>query len=663
MYNEQKNIDFIIVWLGGLSPWHRPEQAISWDGFKNIFSDIELFLLDVRSYVSQISMWSFFERVKEILFSPWQLLFMIIKIGIFLLAAAVIRLYMPYISNRLLLVTGSWRWVSLIAACMGGFFSRYFVLFFIWFFVRTLLAIGFATDIYVYVLFYLASIPYFLYITYRFIAYFISFNARQGYGILSKSFQRRFIMMLHAVLYPTVAIYFFRQAFILSSYYKSEIPAILLAINFIIFQIAVIFLISKDQVLNLIPHKPDFWEMIHSFVNRYFYAILVFIIAVVVMSNPYIGFGRLVWHVLKGLLFTYILLRSLFALHSYVRKFSSRFFFSTDENEVAHDRFAYAKTWYGIFIIVSLLIFMALGLIIGMRIWGWSFGIDDIIEWLQTPIFTIASNHITTVSLLRVVAFVLGGFVVSHIINRYVLNRVFELLLVDVGIQNTLTSILEYFIIISAVFLGFNNAGLGSLVGYLLGALILSIGWVIKEPVSDFIAYFILLVQRPIKIGDYIRMDDEIKGVVRKITPRSVVIRKNNSHTIVLPNTKVINKPIYNWNYVRNFIAFDDIHVPISFKEDPMRVKELLLQAVQGNPNILKNPKPIIRLDEFRDYGYVFLVRGFLSSDLTLEQWDIASDVRLAIMKILRENAIEIASPIEIIKILAKNGQKKDLVE
>jgi small-conductance mechanosensitive channel len=221
-------------------------------------------------------------------------------------------------------------------------------------------------------------------------------------------------------------------------------------------------------------------------------------------------------------------------------------------------------------------------------------------------------------------------------------------------VQNTIVSITEYLIVIAATLLGFYKAGLGSLVGILIGALILSIGWVIKEPLSDFIAYFILLVQRPIKVGDYVKMDDDIKGVVRKITPRAVVIRKNNSHMVVVPNATVISRPVYNWNYVRNFIAFDDILVPIAFKEDPTRVKELLFSVVSANPNILKNPKPVIRLEEFRDYGYIFLVRGFLSSDLTLEQWEIASDVRLAIMKILRENNVEIASPVEVIRAVAR---------
>lgn len=78
-------------------------------------------------------------------------------------------------------------------------------------------------------------------------------------------------------------------------------------------------------------------------------------------------------------------------------------------------------------------------------------------------------------------------------------------------------------------FFGFKNVGLGDLVGYLIGAIAIGIGWYVREPIGDFIAYFIILVQRPLKIGDFIKLDNETFGFVRKITPRAVIIRKKTA--------------------------------------------------------------------------------------------------------------------------------------
>ncbi len=60
----------------------------------------------------------------------------------------------------------------------------------------------------------------------------------------------------------------------------------------------------------------------------------------------------------------------------------------------------------------------------------------------------------------------------------------------------------------------------------------------------------------------------------------------------------------------------------------------------------MKNPKPIIRLNEFSESGFLFLVRGFISSAYTLDQWDIASEVRFIVIKELRKAGIEIAVPV-----------------
>jgi small-conductance mechanosensitive channel len=160
------------------------------------------------------------------------------------------------------------------------------------------------------------------------------------------------------------------------------------------------------------------------------------------------------------------------------------------------------------------------------------------------------------------------------------------------------------------------------------------------------VAYFIILVQRPVKIGDYVKLSEGVEGVVRKITPRSVVLRRKNSISIVIPNSKLITQPLENFNYTRNFIAFDDILVAIKFKEDPALVKTLLAQAVAEHPQILRNPSPIIRLNDFDARGYMFMVRGYLNSAYTLDQWDIASDVRILIVQKMRAHNIELAVPI-----------------
>lgn len=168
-------------------------------------------------------------------------------------------------------------------------------------------------------------------------------------------------------------------------------------------------------------------------------------------------------------------------------------------------------------------------------------------------------DPVTFISLLKVVGFIIGGFLASYAVNRFILVRIYDLFLVDSGVQHTVTSIMRYIIFAITILVGFSYVGLGQHIGYLLAALAVSIGWVLKDPINDFISYFIILVQRPIKIGDYVQINKETQGVVRRITPRSVILRRKNSTTLVVPNSYFIGQTIENWNYSRSFIALNDI--------------------------------------------------------------------------------------------------------
>ena len=78
---------------------------------------------------------------------------------------------------------------------------------------------------------------------------------------------------------------------------------------------------------------------------------------------------------------------------------------------------------------------------------------------------------------------------------------------------------------------------LGSLVTYLSYAALVVFGWSFKDLFTDFVAYFFILVQRPVKLGDYIKIDSEVMGVVRRVGPRAVILRRKNSVNIVVPNS------------------------------------------------------------------------------------------------------------------------------
>lgn len=373
-----------------------------------------------------------------------------------------------------------------------------------------------------------------------------------------------------------------------------------------------------------------------------------------IISDPYIGgYGNLVSFILWGSIGTVLLIKILLFIQNYIKNKASILFFKTDE-ETVKERFMYAKTWYGLFVVVLFLFFVFLGLLFSFKIWGKTLTIKDFSFILNYGLFSTGSDittgqHIwlTPFKILVILCFIFAGILLAFMINRFVLNRIFQLLPVDIGIQNTVSSLTRYLIIVAAIFLGFKWGGLGDLL-LGIGIVIGSIGYIVKEPIGDFISYFIILVQRPLKIGDLVKINDTL-GFVRHITPRSVILRTKNSYTVIMPNAMIINQPVINWNYSRGFIAFDDILFTIPYTIDPLKVKQIIAEVLDANTDILKSPKPIIRLDNFGENGYEFMLRGFLSSNKTLDIWDIASEVRFALVEALQKNNIAIAVPMRIV--------------
>jgi small-conductance mechanosensitive channel len=653
LQDNKDQISFIVSELQAVSGiWLRSEHAIKMEALKNIVPDLKRFRDDMLLYFVSFSPAGLFEGMRGIAHGFMFFLWMVLKLLLVVLFLVAFKRGIVFWLYKLcdLFEKRNFKGFSFLGRVALDFVLVHYKSLSLWFMALALLCFGFPSQLHaltygIFVIFYLAAIPFFLYLARKFFDYYLVMNARTGYEYLSHQYQSRFMLIVSTLTYSTIVLQFLRKALIIATYPQPDFAEILLALNFIILQVALIFLITREQVLSLIPTQTELWRKVYYQVNRFYYLLLFLVVVAIVMMNPYVGLGRLVSHVILRLVLSVCLVPLVLWLYELLKKSMSKLFFTTDE-EVLKERFTSAKSWYGLAIIAAIVGMVLVSALIGAFIWGWSITYSSIIGLLGTKIFAGEGGApISIISFLKLFGFIVLGLVVSYALVRFVIQKIFDLLLFEMGVQHAIIGITRYFVIISFCLIGLKHVGLGPLIMWLLG-LALAIGYVVKEPISDFIAYFILLIQRPLKIGDYIQMDAETYGVVRKITSRSIMVRMKNSTTVVIPNSLIFTKTITNWNYSSNYVALDDILLNISYKENPEKVIQVITAAVESHPNILRSPKPVIRLESFGEYSFVFLIRPFVSSHYTLDIWDIASDVRRAIIRELRANAIEMALPI-----------------
>ncbi len=657
--NTLQDLRIIIAELETKGIWQRSKYAISWEGIRNIIPDIRYFLADTyyigATFFAELTWQRVYSTVYLFVSTPQDIIIFLIRCLVLLAFFFLLQAWLPRLERLLLQIKPDYKLLYIVTRLFAGivqFVHDYIVGVYIWSILFMVFTQGIVPSLFLRIIFYLGSIPYLMYLIWHFICHFISFNAEQKYVIFPESFERRFTFVFSMLGYISVILLLFRQAFMIATIHKSEFQTILLAIYSILVIVFLLFSIGKEEIIALLPKRGRFWVWLAEQIDKFYYLMLGLITFIMIVSDPYVGgYKNLANYALWGLFYTILLFWLLSLLHRYLKQGSQVLFFYTD-NETLKERFSYARTWYGLFAIASFFALVLIGIYVGFTIWNFPISIEQIYEWFNFGLLPIGYDretnqliYVTPFKVFAIVAIIVGGFLLSSIINRYVLGRIFTLLPVNLGIQNTVMSITRFLVVMLAILIGFLWANLGTLL-IAIGLVIGSIGYIVREPISDFVSYFIILVQRPIQIGDYVEFTEEYTGVVRRITPRAVILRKKNSYTIVIPNSMFVTQPVSNWNYARNYIACDDIFFTVPYKKtDPEFVKKLLGEVLDENLNVLKSPAPVIRLNLFADHGFVFLVRGFLTEKNILNKWDIASDIRFSVAKKLRENGINFAFP------------------
>lgn len=652
--------NFMLQELDLIGVWHRSNRAVTFQGIKEIFPNLITFVHNVYGMIEDyIVHFNLFDDFYNFFSQPASRLLSYILLGIFLYIIYLCMFIMlPALYSALMLFSKEMQGLFLLSrmfAVMCGFIQKYLTSIYVWFLIFISLHF-YQYSILFLLCFHAGSILFLTYLSRSFLNYLLQFNRSIGYELLGQSFEDRFAWIFSFFSISTITILFFRKMFMLvMMYQQSEFPIILLRLYHVVIFISVVFSIEKEELLNLIPKTNIYFEEFSKMIDRYYYLLSLFCIIMLILSDPYLGgYGHLMWYIILNSTMSILLLATMYLIHNAIKTVSSVMFFKENNDFGKKERFDYAKTWYAIFVVMLFFVFMTLAVLFTAQIWGYPIALTQIERFLNYHIYYGPAGskleYIRVAGCIRLLLSPFLGAFLAFLFRRYVLQRIFNIQYVDPGIQDTIMTISRYVIMSSTIFIMLEAEGLGFLVGYILGIGLVTFGWTFKDLFADVVAYFFILVQRQIKVGDFIKLDDHILGVVKKIGPRTVILRRKNSVTIVVPNSQILKTSIYNWNYTRGYIAFDDIIFSVPFESDPSQVKKLLYQILDNNSDILKVPEPLIRLDDFSDKGYTFMVRGFISSSNTLLQWTIASDVRLAIVVILKEHGIHVAEPVMRIK-------------
>lgn len=255
--------------------------------------------------------------------------------------------------------------------------------------------------------------------------------------------------------------------------------------------------------------------------------------------------------------------------------------------------------------------------------------------------FSIAS---LTLGLLIVIAAVL----VSRYLRGFVERRMSRHKHLDAGLQFTILRLVHYLIMIVGVFTALRiaiEADFTSL-AVVFTALSIGIGFGLQFIAGDIASGFIILFERPVRVGDYITIpgpDGKLtEGRVRSINLRTTIVMTNDNVASVVPNSKIVNQNFLNWTF-RERRTRIPIPIGVASDSDPELVTETLLRAAEGVQFVLDEPKPSVQFLDFGDYDLKF--RLLIWTDKPRRHVPIRSDINYNIARLFREAGIEIPNP------------------
>jgi small-conductance mechanosensitive channel len=258
------------------------------------------------------------------------------------------------------------------------------------------------------------------------------------------------------------------------------------------------------------------------------------------------------------------------------------------------------------------------------------------------PFITIGSTPVSITSILLLIIIISLSIIISRYIRKILNQDIYPRAGIDIGLRNVIDTFLKYFITGTGVIIGLQVNGINLSVFATIGAaLMVGVGFGLQNIASNFISGIVILVERHIKVGDYIEVNN-IYGSVEQIKARSTHIKTRDNIIIIVPNSKFISENVINWSH-NDLKTMIKAPVGVSYGSDVKKVRDILLQIAIEHEKILNEPAPEVLLEEF-DNSSINMALEMWTSD-PKHRFEIISEINFEIVNRFRENGVVIPFP------------------
>jgi len=281
--------------------------------------------------------------------------------------------------------------------------------------------------------------------------------------------------------------------------------------------------------------------------------------------------------------------------------------------------------------------------IVAAALWReWTEAFADVWEFINKK-FTLGRITVSISSVVIGVLVLILTLALSRFLSSFVEKRLRLRSHIDPGLRYTICRLIRYCVITIGILVTLKSAFFVDLtsLAVIFTALSVGIGFGLQYLAADIASGFILLFERPIRVGDRITIGED-EGDVESINLRTTIVSTNDRIAIIIPNSKLVGQRVINWSYAdpRARIA---IPIGVADDSDVDHVTKTLIEAAQGVEFVLKDPPPRVQFMKFGDYTLDFRLLVWTNQPRRHPQ--IRSDINYRIYRLFNERKIRIPHP------------------
>lgn len=260
---------------------------------------------------------------------------------------------------------------------------------------------------------------------------------------------------------------------------------------------------------------------------------------------------------------------------------------------------------------------------------------------LQYPLVRFSGGALTLSGILGAIAIIVISLFFARLAARG-MGSVLRRRNLSPGVQFAGRKIVRYCVVVIGILVAINSLGLNlSAVFAASAVLLVGIGFGLQNIAQNFISGLIILIEQPIRQGDFIKAGDTY-GTVDDIGLRATRVITRDQVTVIIPNSQLITAPVVNHSAPTSQLRVR-VQLGVAYGSDTSKVSEVLLRVARENPRILPEPPAEVRFDNFGSSTLEFSLLAWIAnarSDLR-----ITSELRFAIEAAFREAGIQIPFP------------------